>query len=299
LYPLHRGLGKMRTLCLPLLLVVCVPSAFLQFPRGGINAQETRSSATYSDTLRMIKAWLQTEETRELGPLFSIGDERTTDLLTACHSEDEDVSGVAFLTLQLLGKSEGENCLEFLLQKHSSFAMFWMGELRDADFKRAEDWFAQKRTKTGYICGEGSELPKSPVDESFIYALILDGSPRAKLLLVEIRTFENSCIGDDNTVQELSQESDSLLEAAKSASHKLSFGTGNLESVVRDSAFFLTPDYRKESSVQVIAHNKAGDRILLEVSYHCGLKCGRGYYVVLRQDGSFWEYALIRMAWIS
>jgi hypothetical protein len=39
--------------------------------------------------------------------------------------------------------------------------------------------------------------------------------------------------------------------------------------------------------------------MLVEVSYSCGKSCGRGYLVVLRKEGTAWQYALIRMAWIT
>jgi hypothetical protein len=50
------------------------------------------------------------------------------------------------------------------------------------------------------------------------------------------------------------------------------------------------------SFTQVLA--RTGGRILLEVSYRCGILCGRGHSVVLRSDGNVWQYAVIRMAYL-
>ena len=67
--------------------------------------------------------------------------------------------------------------------------------------------------------------------------------------------------------------------AAKQPGHNLRVEPERLKSSVRASAFFLPEKYRRDSEVEVIAGNRAGNRILLEVSYCCGNLCGKGYYV--------------------
>ena len=65
--------------------------------------------------------------------------------------------------------------------------------------------------------------------------------------------------------------------------------------MIRACAFFWTSEYRKDSEVVVLAHNKTGDHILLDVSYVCGRLCGRWYYVVLRKDSLVWQYPVMTM----
>jgi len=268
-------------------------------PKGALERQSGSTSKTYTDTLRMIKAWLETEENDELARLFAIGDVRVSDLMTACHSTDEKIAEVALLTLQLLGKSECESCPDSISRKHYGLALACAGHVGDADFKRIQEWWAKKRTLSGYQCGKDYE-PLTEVDDSLVYALILDGSPRSKSVLDDMLAFEKACAPGHTTITgEILEQAQSLIAEANEIGRDLKFDPNTLENSIRASAFCLPLKYRKDSDVEVIAHSKTDDRILLEVSYRCGMLCGRGYYVVLRKDGTVWQYAVIRMAWIS
>src|SRR5689334_14451404 len=67
------------------------------------SAQQLSSiSETYSDTLGMLKTWLDTEKNADLGRLFVAGDSRASDLVTACQNADDEIAAAAFMTLQLL-----------------------------------------------------------------------------------------------------------------------------------------------------------------------------------------------------
>jgi hypothetical protein len=264
-----------------------------------INQQPGSPSETYNDTIRMIKAWRETEENAELGRLFAIGDLRTSDLLAACRSADDEIASAAFITLQLLGKSECVPCGSAIARMHNGLAFVCGASITDADFTRIEKWLAKKQTGRGYECGEDYE-PLTPLDDSVVYALILQGSPRSRLILKRMLAIEKACVAEGTTIiGEVLSQAESLIVAAKRVGHNINFEPGTLERVIRPSAFFLPSGYREDSRVEMIAHNKTGDRILLEVSYRCGLLCGSGYWVVLQKDGIGWQYAVIGMAWIS
>jgi hypothetical protein len=291
---------EMRTYVTLLLLLACITIAQskpeLPTAHGALAQQPGSTSETYSDTLRLIKALLQTEESNELGQLFAIGDDRTSDLMEACHSANDEIASAAFLVLQLLGKS-GESCADSISRKHNGLVC--AENIADACFHRIEEWLDRKRTANGYDCREDDDGPFTAIDDSLIYALVLDGSPRSRSALDHMAAFEKACKAEDTIIGELLEQPQSLMVAAQGKAHNLNFEPRTLENVIRTSAFFLPPEYRKDSEVEVIAHNKTGDRILLEVSYRCGRLCGRGYYVVLRKNGTAWQYAVIRMAWIS
>jgi hypothetical protein len=298
---------EMRKYVSLILLLMFTSSAFAQSKpqssaaSGSIAQQPGSISETYSDTLRMIKGWLETDENDDLARLFAIGDVRTSDLKTACHSADDEIASAAFLALQLLGKSECERCADWMSQKHSELVLLCGANIPDAGFKRIEKWWAKKRTRKGYECGDDYEpLTPTPLDDSLVYALILDGSPRSKSVLDHMLAFEKACaVGHTTIIGEILIQAPSLIVAAKGTGQDLKLEPHTLEDTIRASTFFLPPEYRKDSRVEVIAHNKTGDRILLEVSYVCGSLCGRGYYVVLRKDGTGWQYDMVRMAWIS
>lgn len=271
-------------------------------PNRAITQEPSSMSETYNDTLRMIKAWRETEENPELARLFAVGDLRTSDLSAACNDADEEIASTAFLTLQLLGKPECLPCGDTISEKHKGGLAFVCGtSLTETDFKRIELWLAKKHTSNGYECGAEDEYePLTPMDDSVVYALILDGSPRSKLILKRMLAIERACVvGGTTIIGEVLSQAKSLIVAAKGAGSNLKFESDTLEGVVRSSAFFLPSKYRKGSEIEVIAHNKGDDRILLEVSYRCGRLCGSGYWVVLRKEGTVWQYAVVGMAWIS
>lgn len=245
----------------------------------------------------MIKTWLDTEETDDLARLFSIGDLRTSDLLTACRREDDEIASAAFLTLRLLGKSECEGCGDVISQKHNGFAFVCGATIADSDFKHIDDWLTKKRTARGYECGDDPD-PLASVGDSVVYALILDGSPRSRVTLGRIRALEKACGAEDMIIGDIVKNAPSLIVAAKETAHNLNLDD-KLEDRIRASAFFLPSEYCKDSKVELIARNKAGNRVLVEISYRCGMLCGAGYYVVLRKDGTVWQYDVIGMAWIS
>jgi len=266
-----------------------------------ITQQPGSISETYSDTIGMIKAWTATEENNELGRLFAIGDLRASDLLVVCNDADEEIASSAYLVLQLLGKSECLPCGETISQKHKDVPFTCGTNIADVDFNRIERWLAKKDKGNGYECGEEDEYePLTPLADSLVYALILDGSPRSRLILKHMLAIEKACVAEGTTIiGEILTQAESLIVAAKENGQNLEFEPDTLEGVIRSAAFFLPSEYRKDSQIEVIAHNTANDRILLEISYRCGRLCGSGYYVVFQKDGTVWRYASIGMAWIS
>lgn len=296
---------ELRTYFSLLLLLTLTCSASAQSkpePSAQAPAQQPASiSETYNDTLKMIKAWLDTGEDDEFGRLFAIGDERTSDLKAACQSGSDEVISAAFLVLHLLGKSEAESCVEAISQKHKGLPLTCSVGIDDACFTHIEEWLAKKQTSSGYDCREDDDddLLPMPIDDSLIYALILEDSLRSRSAIDGLVAFEKACKEEDTIIGELLDQAQSLILETKEVAHGLKLEPATLQNVIRSSAFFLPPEYRKDSEVDVVARNKTGDRILLDVSYVCGRLCGRWYYVVLRKDGTVWKYTAITMVRIA
>src|ERR1700730_9893876 len=116
--------------------------------------QSGSNSETYGDTLSMVKAWRETDENKELGRLFAIGDLRGSDLLVACNDVDEEIASSAFLVLHLLGKSECLPCVEESSEKQGVAPFTCWTDITDADFNRIERWLAEKHKRNGYDCGK-------------------------------------------------------------------------------------------------------------------------------------------------
>jgi len=180
-----------------------------------------------------------------------------------------------------------------VLQKHIGLLFSCTANLTSADFERIERWLAQRRSGNGYKCGDEEE---PAIDDALVYALILDGSPRSQSILSKMLALERSCKGTDTIAGETLEQAQELVALAKEVGHDLRLEPG-IDKSVRASAFFLPAEYRNDSKVELLF--RTDNRILLDVSYNCGRLCGRGYYVVLRKEGSVWQYAVIRMAWIS
>jgi len=296
----YSSLMRKHISVLILLAYVCVGhcQTARESSNDGAAAQAPPTSETYNDTLRSIKKWVESEEDDDLARLVKIGDVRTPDLVAACHSSEDEIARAAFLALQLLGKSECETCAESASQRRGDVALVCLANISEPDFERIELWLAKKRTGAGYDCGEDYE-PLTPMDDSVVYALILDGSSRSRSVLDNMLGLERACVTETTIIGEILEQAPSLIVAAKQVGHNLRTQPDELENSIRASAFFLPQEYRKDSKVEVIAQNRTRNCILLEVSYVCGRLCGSGYYVVLRKDGTDWHYALIRMAWIS
>ena len=253
-------------------------------------------SPSYDETVGMLKEWLHTEGNNQLVPLFAFGDSRSSDLLNACRTENDETANGAFMTLQLLGSPECQPCAASFSEKHGRPLLACTTKVGDAEFQRIDRWWAGARTRNGYRCGKDEGWR---IDDALVYALILDGSPRSLSVLNRTLGLEKACAGYQTIEQETLERAPALIREAKEIGHDLKIEPGRVEQSIRRAAFFLPREHRRNSSVTVLARNSMDNRMLVEVSYSCGKSCGRGYLVVLRKEGAVWQYALIRMAWIT
>ena len=85
-----------------------------------------------------------------------------------------------------------------------------------------------------------------------------------------------------------------------SKTRNLQLDSANFELVMKQSAFFIPEEWQKAISVELLARNETSSRMLVEISYHCGMLCGSGYLVILKRNSAgAWDYVLISRAWIS
>src|SRR5215471_20021763 len=138
------------------------------------------SSATYSETVKRLKDWsehccVEADDVR-FGWLFADGNLNIRDLVDACADKDEATREKAAELLQVLGRRESENCGA---ESHD-YLVGWATTLTDADFIRFEKALCSRSCEKAKLC-KAEQLPD--VSDSFVYALILDGSDRAQALL--------------------------------------------------------------------------------------------------------------------
>jgi hypothetical protein len=115
-----------------------------------------------------------------VGALFALGEGRIGDLALACR--DPDVKLQAAKLLHFLGRPELRQCLSDMPLSNRLVVQSTY-DLSPADFNRAEEAFAPRPWEATKTCSP-EEFPH--VDDSFSYALVFNGSERARALLRRI-----------------------------------------------------------------------------------------------------------------
>lgn len=182
-------------------------------------AQTPKPSATYGNSLKLLTTWLDSEKNADLAPLFAMGDARASDFRAACRAADDKIASAAFYVLQLLGKSECVDCGNSISRKHRGLAFVCEANFNDVDFKRIEEWLDKTRAQKGYQCSGDSESFE-PLNDSLVYALILEGSPRSESILNRLLAMDKACAWD-NIISEPLEQAQSLIGAAQKVGHKM------------------------------------------------------------------------------
>jgi hypothetical protein len=275
--------------------LLALSSAFAQSAQP--DAQQQPSPA-YSDTVRKLKDWVEhccsDADDQRFGWLFAESDFNKGELLKACGYQEEDVSEKAFKLLQVIGGEEFSDCLQKVRQRSRSYLVGAAGALNDDDFIRFKKALAPRLCETTKNC-QDEQLPE--VSDSSVYALILDGTDKAQALLRRVYALRASGMEALGAAPDTLNEAMSLVPVARQASDQL----GSLPDVnsVLATAFYIAPEHRKNAVVKFLAHSRDSNRMLLRVSYVCGMLCGQGYVIVLERRGEQWSYAFIALEWIS
>lgn len=262
----------------------------------GSSNPRPRTSATYSETIAKLKDWSRhccvEQDNSRFAWLFAEGETRKTDLRQACKDPDAEVRRKAFQLLQVLGDPA---CIlvERPSEKFGSRLVGWAAPVRETDFVYFERILATRPCETTRTCKE-DQLPE--INDSFVYGLILDGSVRAQVLLRRVYALRR--IGAAVAfAPETESEALSLIADARKAREGLGL-IPTLDSM-RATAFYISRKYRKDAAVSFLAHSPDGNRMLVRVSYTCGMLCGEGYELVLQRFGSGWRYLFVAMEWTS
>ena len=249
-----------------------------------------------SETAKLLKKWDGDDEAT-LATLFATGRSRERELAEVCHNGDQDLRGEAYSVLLLIGSAETAGCVENLDLEGKPAVLATGDELQTQDFEHIERVLNQTPCQRKQDCKGEDDCPL--IDESTSYALALDGSARALTLLKRIAALFKACHGEDLIIGQGSLTVESIQDV-RSRTRNLQLDTANFESLLKQSAFFVPEDQQKAVSVALLARNETNSRMLVEVSYRCGMLCGSGYYVVLKKNSAGkWDYALISRAWIS
>lgn len=246
-------------------------------------ATYSQASDTYNDTRRLLSmlGGVQGMDA-PLATLFQQGDERIKDLVQALDDPDQTVSRNAQVIIRYLGNDEG---MSTLLSRHSKTGMYVLAgpvplPLREWDYNFIQNSYLDK--------SNGWDNRAA----SYIYALALDNSPRAKVMLNEM--VKSVARDKGSSVVKLALE-----RAQASQPHKLLTGQENIAKLVQKNAFFIAPEDRQYLSTRVLGVNGAKDKALLEIHIDRGRLSEEWYHVVVRKYEQGWEFFSITRVAVS
>lgn len=242
-----------------------------------------QSQDTYTNTRKMLATMKDVKNNSDqLAKLFRVGDERIADLVKALDDPDPDISLRAQILIRYLGSDTGViKLLEwFKTQERFRVAGPIPIPLQERDYKVIH---AQ------YLSVPPEKWVRS---EPYIYALALDGSPRAKEALDEMIKIAGNL--DEATVANRAAK---RVQAGQPT--KLLTGQQDLAKLVLNSAFFVSPDDRKYTSARLLALNGAKDKALVEVYINRGVLAEEWYHVVIQKCEQGWRFFSVTQVALS
>jgi hypothetical protein len=202
--------------------------------------------------------------------IFSGGSSLTAELVDALNDRNETVSLNAQLMLRLIGDDRGIEELQRWYEQPRQTLRIVRGPmpvpLREWDYRQIDA-----------ILSRPSREWKEDAT-NYLLALAIDGSPHARELLKKMV----DAAGNDQLTTA------SQLAATLSRSQSLAAGCNvhNPETILRQGAFFLTPEERKIATIKVLAYADEKQLALVRVSR----TFGNTFLVVLKQSGTCWKF---------
>jgi hypothetical protein len=247
-------------------------------------AYSSRCAATgYQDIRKLLTSLQDVKDDHEaLAALFKTGDGRIMELIEALHDPDRNISLRAQIVIRYLGNETGMKALADWYSKQAEIVKSGPIPLplkeRDYEF-----------IKNQYLNKPSSAWASA---DQYIYALALDGSPRAKALLLELK----KCAGtiDDSTVG-----GRAIRLATASDGEKVLIGQRNLAKLVSENAFFITAKDRPFTSAKLLGLNGTKDKALIEMYLNRGRLAEEWYHVVLSKHGQGWKFFSITQVALS
>lgn len=218
----------------------------------------------------------------KLATLFRIGDEGITDLIQALNDPNPKISLRAQVTIRYLGNDVGMNGLFEWYSRQSQFPVSGPIPLPLSEWD-------YRAIYANLINAPPERWTRA---ESYIYALALDKSPRAKAVLSEL--IRNASGLDESSV---AGRAISRVQATQPA--MLLTGERDLAKLVQSNAFFVVPEDRKYTSAQLLALNGAKDKALVEVYINRGRVSEEWYHVVIKRYGPGWKFFSITQVAVS
>lgn len=241
-----------------------------------LNAFPSRNATTYRDTRKLLIALRNVRDDRKvLAALFKTGDTHIDYLIKALHDPDRNISLRAQIVIRYLGNQTGMKALEEWYSKQLEIVR--SGPIPIPLSERDYKWI--------------SDQSINDVGD-YIYALALDGSPRARAVLNEM-TKKKAGVDDGMfAVQALKRVNVSQPE-------KLLIGGNDLAKLVLKNAFFIDSISRPYTSARLVGLNGRKDKAIVEVYVKPGPLAEEWYHVVISKHGRDWKFFSITQIAVS
>lgn len=234
--------------------------------------------ATGKDILKLLTSLRNSRDDHKvLAALFQNGDAHIEDLISALRRPERNINVPAQIVIRYLGNQKGIKALES-----------WYGEqteivrsgpvpipLIEADYQ----WISREHLRD--------------LESSYIYALALDGSPKAQTVLN--RVLES--YDEDRYAGTAAGEA--LTRVKTEPPRKFLRGKSDLAQLVLKHAFFVDPRSRRYASAHLLGLNGTKDKALVEVHVDRGTLSEEWYHVVISRHGNVWKFFSITQIAVS
>ncbi len=231
------------------------------------NAFPFRDASTYADTRKLLTALSDIKDDREvLAALFKKGDARIDDLIKALDDPDQNISLRAQIVIRYLGNQAGMKALDGWYNKQSEIVR--SGPIPIPLSERDYKWISDQSIND---------------TDNYIYALALDGSPKARAVLNELMKRKGTTY--DGTFVSLA-----LRQVKASHPERPLMARNDLAKLVLRNAFFVGRRSRPYASAKLLGLNGAKDKALVEVYVNPGPLAEEWYHIVLSKHGEGWRF---------
>ncbi|HMJ09083.1 MAG TPA: hypothetical protein VK468_08760 [Pyrinomonadaceae bacterium] len=233
-------------------------------------AQSSKHDGQTYESTRQLLVEMKTVDTNEsFISLFNTGDNRITDLVKALNDSNGAVRRNAQMIIRYLDNDLGMSALITSYSKekaHIVVAGPVPTPLREWDYD--------------YISKSYKNLPSA----SYIYALAIDSSPKAKAVLSELTANTN------NNPKANYQD----LEKVKIVNpNDILVDSSDLAKTVLDKAFFVSSEDKQFATSKFISFNAANDKALIEIYINRGVLSEEWYHVVINKSEKGWKFLSI------
>jgi hypothetical protein len=209
-----------------------------------------------------------------LAALFEIGDGQTKELVRLLYDPNRDISLRAQILLRYLGNDTGIRRLNRWLGRQTRVVEAGPIPipLRGRDYEVITSDYIE------------ADPRKWRGAETYIVALAIDGSPRARMILSQLAKLGRDLPDSTKTGAILRLARDSRLPSLR-----IQFTQG--ESL--RNAFFVASEDRRYASAKFIGFSQKRDKAILEICINRGALAEEWYHVVVKTSERNWRYLSI------